>query len=81
MVKIRLKRLGAVHRPYYRIIVIDSRKARSGRAIEELGYYHPIEKENQVKISKERAEHWLKQGAQPTDTVRGLFTKNGVSLK
>ena len=81
MVKIRLKRIGATHRPYYRIIVIDARKKRSGRAIEEIGYYHPIERENQVKISKDRAKYWIDQGAQPTDTVRRLFTKNGVLLR
>ena len=81
MVSIRLKRLGAIHRPYYRIVVIDSRKARSGRPIEELGYYHPIEKENQLKFSKERAEYWLGQGAQPSDTVRRLLRKGGVGHK
>ena len=78
MVRIRLKRLGAIHRPYYRIVVIDSRKARSGRPIEELGYYHPVEKEDQLKFSKERAEYWLGQGAQPSDTVRRLLRKGGV---
>lgn len=81
MVKIRLKRLGAIHRPYYRIVVIDSRKARSGRSIEELGYYHPVEKDRQLEFSKERAEYWLGRGAQPTDTVRRLLRKGGVSLK
>ncbi|WGK70441.1 30S ribosomal protein S16 [Candidatus Haliotispira prima] len=81
VVKIRLKRLGAIHRPYYRIIVIDSRKARNGRAIEEIGYYHPVEKENQLKLSKDRAEHWLKLGAQPTDTVKCLLNKSGVFLR
>ncbi len=80
MVKIRLKKLGAIHRPYYRIVVIDSRKARNGRAIEEIGYYHPVEKEDQVKVLKERAEYWLKQGAQPTDTVKRLLTRNGISF-
>lgn len=78
MVRIRLKRLGAIHRPYYRIVVIDSRKARSGRPIEELGYYHPVEKEDQLKFSKERAEYWLGQGAQPSDTVRRLLREGGV---
>ncbi|MEM9424182.1 MAG: 30S ribosomal protein S16 [Spirochaetota bacterium] len=81
VVKIRLKRLGAIHRPYYRIVVIDSRKARNGRAIEEIGYYHPVEKENQVKIFKERVEHWVKQGAQPTDTVKRLLNQNGIFLR
>ena len=80
MIKIRLKRLGAIHRPYYRIVVIDSRRARNSRAIEEIGYYHPVEKDNQVQISKERAEHWIKRGAQPTDVVRRLLNQNGVSF-
>ena len=75
MVRIRLKRLGAIHRPYYRIVVIDSRKARNGRPIEELGYYHPVEKGNQLKFSKERVEYWLSQGAQPSNTVRRLLRK------
>lgn len=79
MVKIRLKRIGAIHRPYYRIVVIDSRKARNGRAIEEIGTYHPIEKERQISLSKERAQWWLQRGAQPTDTVKRLLTTQGVN--
>lgn len=80
MVKIRLKRLGAVHRPYYRIIVIDSRKPRGGRAIEEIGYYHPVEKKDQVKIAEDRAKHWIQMGAQPTDTVKRLLNRSGITL-
>ncbi len=81
VVKIRLKRLGAIHRPYYRIVVIDSRKARNGRAIEEIGYYHPVEKENQLKLSKERAEHWIGQGARPSATVKRLLNQSSISLQ
>ena len=77
-VKIRLKRMGANKRPFYRIVVADSRAPRDGRFIEEIGYYNPISEPKQIEIDGERAEKWLKNGAQPTDTVKDLFRKNGI---
>ncbi len=71
MVKIRLKRLGAKRNPIYRIIVIDSREKREGKAIEELGFYNPRKKE--LKIDKEKALGWVKKGAQPSETVKYLI--------
>ena len=78
MVKIRMKRMGMKKEPFYRIIVIDSRNARDGRAIEELGYYNPITEPSELKVNAERAKYWLGVGAQPSDTVRGLLKKSGV---
>ena len=78
MVKIRLKRMGMKKEPFYRIVVTDSRNARDGRAIEELGYYNPVSEPAQLKINEERAKYWLSVGAQPTDTTRGLLKKGGV---
>jgi len=75
-VKIRLKRIGAKKNPFYRIVVADSRSARNGRLIEEIGYYNPITKD--IKIDGEKAQDWMGEGAQPTETVRALFKKNGV---
>ena len=76
MVKIRLKRLGAKRRPYYRIVVMDSRAPRDGRAIEELGYYHPVEAEDkQIKVDLVRVAEWIKNGAQPTKTVKKLLNR------
>lgn len=75
-VKIRLKRIGAKKNPFYRIVVADSRSARNGRPIEEIGYYNPITKD--IKIDGEKAQDWMGKGAQPTETVRALFKKNGV---
>ncbi|MDI9475952.1 MAG: 30S ribosomal protein S16 [Natronincolaceae bacterium] len=77
-VKIRLKRMGANKRPFYRIVVADSRAPRDGRFIEEIGYYNPISKPKQIKIDGEKAEKWLRDGAQPTDTVKALFKKDGI---
>lgn len=77
-VKIRLKRMGASKRPFYRIVVADSRSPRDGRFIEEIGYYNPISEPKQIKIDSEKAEKWLKNGAQPTCTVKDLFKKNGI---
>ena len=77
-VKIRLKRMGAKKRPFYRIVVADSRFPRDGRFIEEVGYYNPIEKPAVVKIDKDLAMKWLSNGAIPTDTVRDIFSKEGV---
>lgn len=76
MVKIRLRRMGAKKAPYYRIIVADSRCPRDGRFIEELGTYDPMaEGEQRIKVDMERAKYWIANGAQPTDTVRGLLKK------
>ena len=76
MVKIRLRRMGAKKAPYYRIIVADSRSPRDGRFIEELGTYDPMaEGEQKLKVNMERAQYWISNGAQPTETVRGLLKK------
>ena len=76
MVKIRLRRMGAKKAPYYRIIVADSRSPRDGRFIEELGTYDPMaEGEQKIKVNMERAQYWINNGAQPTETVRGLLKK------
>ncbi len=81
-VKIRLKRVGAKKRPYYRIVVMDSRTARDGRAIDEVGFYHPIEAEDkQVILKEEKIREWFKKGARPTDTVKRLLNKKGITLK
>jgi len=80
--KIRLKRFGTKKRPYYRIVVVDSRAPRDGRAIEEVGLYHPIEiAEKQLVLKEERIREWLDQGAQPSDTVRQLLNKKDFHVK
>ena len=78
MVKIRLKRMGMKKQPFYRIVVTDSRNARDGRFIEEIGYYNPLSEPAEIKIDQDRAKYWLGNGAQPTDTTRGLLKKGGV---
>ena len=79
-VKIRLKRMGAHKAPFYRIVVADARAPRDGKFIEEIGYYNPIAKpEADVKINAEKAVKWLGNGAQPTDVVKRLFAKAGIS--
>ena len=75
MVKIRLRRMGAKKAPYYRIVVADSRSPRDGRFIEELGTYDPMAEGNKLNLDVERVKYWVSQGAQPTDTVRGLLKK------
>jgi small subunit ribosomal protein S16 len=77
-VKIRLKRMGAKKKPFYRIVVADSRAPRDGKFIEEIGYYNPVVEPKIVKINEESAIKWLNNGAKPTDTVNVLFKKNGV---
>jgi len=73
-VRIRLKRFGTKRRPYYRIVVTDSRSPRDGRTIEEVGFYHPIEiAEKQITIKEDRIREWLGKGARPSDTVRKLL--------
>ena len=77
-VKIRLRRMGAKKKPFYRIVVADSRYPRDGRFIEELGYYNPLTEPSTLKVDAEKAKNWMKNGAQPTDTVKVLFKKNGI---
>jgi small subunit ribosomal protein S16 len=76
-VKIRLKRLGKIREPYYRVVVADSRTKRDGRAIEEIGKYHPKLEPSFIEIDSERAQYWLSVGAQPTDQVKQLLTVTG----
>jgi small subunit ribosomal protein S16 len=72
-VKIRLKRMGKIRAPFYRVVVMDSRTKRDGRAIEEIGKYHPTEEPSVIEIDMERADYWLGQGAQPTEAVAALL--------
>lgn len=76
-VKIRLKRLGKIRAPYYRIVVADSRTKRDGRVIEEIGQYHPTEEPSVIKVDSERAQYWLSVGAQPTEQVEALLKLTG----
>jgi small subunit ribosomal protein S16 len=78
MVKIRLRRMGAKKAPFYRIVVADSRSPRDGRCIEELGTYDPLANAAAITVDVEKAQNWIKNGAQPTDTVRGLLKKAGA---
>ena len=78
MVTIRLKRMGAHKKPFYRVVVADSRAPRDGKFIEEIGYYNPLTDPADIRINEEKAKKWLGTGAQPTDTVRGLFKKTGI---
>ncbi len=77
-VKIRLKRMGMKKMPFYRVVVADSRSPRDGRFIEEIGYYDPRKQPAEIKIDTEAAQKWIKNGAQPTDTVRILLKKSGA---
>jgi len=80
--KIRLKRFGTKKRPYYRIVIMDSRTARDGRTIEEVGFYHPIEiEEKQLNLKEDRIKDWLEKGARPTDTVKKLLNKSNIFIK
>ena len=79
-VKIRLKRIGAKKSPFYRIVVADSRFPRDGRFIEEIGTYDPLKDPAAVRIDEEAAKKWLANGAQPTDTVRALLKKQGITV-
>ena len=80
-VKIRLKRFGTRKRPFYRLVVVDHRAPRDGRAIEEVGLYHPIEQEGeQVRIDVERIKSWLQKGARPSPTVRRLLNKQDIQI-
>ena len=77
-VKIRLKRMGMKKKPFYRIVVADERATRDGRFIDEIGYYDPLQNPAAVRVDTEKAKTWMKNGAQPTDTVRGLLKKAGA---
>jgi len=77
-VKIRLKRMGAKKAPFYRVIVADERSPRDGKFIDEIGYYNPLTNPAEVKIDAEKAQKWLNDGAQPTETVKSLLKKNGI---
>jgi len=76
-VKIRLKRLGKIRSPHYRIVVMDARAKRDGRAIEEIGLYHPKNDPSVIRVNSERAQYWLGVGAQPTEAVVALFKRSG----
>ena len=78
MVKIRLKRMGAHKKPFYRVVVADQRSARDAKNIEEIGYYNPLTEPVTINIDAEAAKKWLANGAQPSDTVKALFKKAGI---
>ncbi|MBR3966537.1 MAG: 30S ribosomal protein S16 [Clostridia bacterium] len=78
-VKIRLRRMGAKKAPFYRVVVADSRFPRDGRFIEEIGYYNPMTEPADIKIDGEKAKKWIANGAQPTDTVKSLLKKSGIT--
>ncbi|MBY7143659.1 30S ribosomal protein S16 [Virgibacillus sp. NKC19-3] len=80
-VKIRMKRMGSKRNPFYRIIVADSRSPRDGRSIEQIGTYNPVVNPIEVKIDEEKALNWMANGAKPSDTVRNLFSKEGIMKK
>lgn len=80
-VKLRLTRMGAKKAPFYRIVATDGRKARDGQYLEQIGYYDPTKEPALVKIDAEIAKKWLERGAQPTETVRDLFVKQGIIEK
>ena len=79
MLKIRLRRMGAKKAPFYRVVVADSRYPRDGRFIEELGHYNPTTNPVDIKIDIEKAQTWIKNGAQPTETVKSLLKKAGMT--
>lgn len=80
-VKIRLKRIGTKKKPYYRVVVADSRSPRDGRFIEEIGTYNPLTEPAEVNINDEKALKWMLDGAKPSDTVKNLFSKQGIMKK
>lgn len=79
-VRIRLKRVGAKKRPFYRIVVADGRSPRDGANLDEIGYYNPASDPTTLKISSEKALDWLRKGAQPSETVKSLLAKSGISM-
>jgi len=80
-VKLRLKRMGSKQKPFYRIVAADARSPRDGRFIETVGTYNPIKGADQITVNEEKALTWLKNGAQPTDTVKNIFQKQGIMAK
>ncbi len=80
-VKLRLKRMGAKKKPFYRIVAADSRTKRDGITIEDIGYYNPVTEPATVKVDEEKVLSWLSNGAQPTDTVRDILSKQGIMKK
>jgi len=78
-VKMRLRRMGAEKAPFYRVVVADSRYPRDGRFIEEIGTYNPLTDPSEIKIDAEKAKKWIANGAQPTDTVKVLLKKSGIT--
>ena len=81
-VKIRLKRMGTRKRPYYRIVVMDSRAPRNGRTIDEVGFYHPIEaEEKQLSVKEQKVKEWLGKGARPSPTAKRLLNKSSITVK
>ena len=81
MLKIRMTRLGAKKTPYYRVVVADSRKARDGEYIEQIGTFNPLADPEEIKIDLERAKQWISNGAQPSDTVKALLKKSGYQFE
>ncbi|MBP8986527.1 MAG: 30S ribosomal protein S16 [Spirochaetes bacterium] len=79
MVKIRLQRAGTKKKPFYKVVVIDSRKRRDGAVIESLGHYQPIVKGDQFVVDRDKVTEWLKKGAQPTETIAKLLKKAGIT--
>ena len=77
-VKMRLRRMGAKKAPFYRVVVADERSPRDGKFIDEIGYYNPLTNPADVKIDAEKAQKWLDNGAQPTETVKSLLKKSGI---
>lgn len=77
-VKIRLKRMGSKKKPFYRIVVADSRAPRDGKFIEEIGYYNPLTESKEIKVDAEKVNTWIKNGAKPTDTLNRLFKNNNI---
>ena len=80
-VKIRMRRMGSKRKPFYRIVVADSRMPRDGRFIEEVGYYNPLINPDEVKLEEDKIFEWLEKGAQPSDTVRSLLSKAGLMTR
>ncbi|GEL75902.1 30S ribosomal protein S16 [Tenuibacillus multivorans] len=80
-VKIRMKRMGSKRKPFYRLVVADSRSPRNGRIIEQIGTYNPLSETPEVSIDEDKALDWLTKGAKPSDTVRNLFSKEGIMKK
>ena len=80
-VKLRLKRMGSKQKPFYRIVAADSRTKRDGKFLENIGTYNPVKNPAEITVSEEKALYWLEKGAIPTETVRNIFSKNGIMKK